>query len=318
MINLASLLENVKSVGITGHIRPDGDCAGAALGLYNYITECFKGLSVDLYLGDFAESFMFMKNAEKIIHEYDGCEKEYDVFFALDCGDMSRIGAACKMFNMAKKTVCIDHHMNNSLFADVNYIDDDASSTCELVYNIMDSSKVSKETAECIYLGIFHDTGGFQYSCTSPNTMKIAGELMEKGINFSWIADKTYYEKTFHQNQILGRALLESFIFMDGKVIVSAIKEETMRFYEVTSKDLEGIVSQLRATKGVEVAIFMYETAAQEYKVSLRSGEKVDVSKIAAHFGGGGHVRAAGCTLNGNMYDAVNNLSSKIAEQLEA
>ena len=318
MINLHSILENVKSVGITGHIRPDGDCTGSTLGLYNYITEYYPDLTVDLYLGDFSESFLFLKNSDKIIHEYEGCDKQYDVFITLDCGDLQRIGNAEKMFKLAKKTVCIDHHVSNQAFADENYIVPDASSTCELVYQLLESDKITKEIAECLYLGIVHDTGVFQYSCTSPLTMKIAGELMGKGINFSQIVDKTYYEKTFHQNQILGRALLESFTFFEGQVIVSVVKSETMDFYEVTPKDLDGIVSQLRSTKGVEVAIFIYETGAQEYKVSLRSTEKVNVSDIAMHFGGGGHVRAAGCTMNGNMYDVINNLSAKIAEQLEA
>jgi len=318
MINLNSLLENVSSVGITGHIRPDGDCVGSTLGLYNYITEYYPKLEVDLYLGDFSESFSFLKNSDKIIHEYEGCNKEYDVFFTLDCGDLKRIGEADGMFIAAKKTVCIDHHVSNQSFADENYIMPDASSTCELVYQMLDSDKITKEVAECLYLGIVHDTGLFQYSCTSPLTMKIGGELMGKGINFSRIVEETFYRKTFNQNQILGRALLESFTFLGGRAIVSVLKQDIMDFYEVSPKDLDGIVNQLRVTKGVEVAIFMYETAAQEYKVSLRSGELVNVSEIAMQYGGGGHVRAAGCTMYGNMYDVINNLSGKIEKQLEA
>lgn len=318
MIDLDSLLEGVQSVGITGHIRPDGDCVGSTLGLYNYIKEYYPDLAVDLYLGDFSESFLFLKNSDKIVHEYEGSNKKYDIFFTLDCGDLKRIGQADGMFNAAGKTVCIDHHVSNQSFADENFIVPDASSTCELVYQILDSDKITKEIAECLYLGMVHDTGVFQYSCTSPLTMNIAGELMAKGINFPKIVEETFYQKTFNQNQILGRALLESFTFLDGRAIVSVVKQDTMNFYEVTSKDLEGIVSQLRVTTGVEVAIFMYETAAQEYKVSLRSKEIVDVSKVAMQYGGGGHVRAAGCSMHGNMYDVINNLSGEIEKQLEA
>ena len=318
MLRLSSLLENVTSVGITGHIRPDGDCVGSTLGLYNYITENYPDISTDIYIGEFSESFNFLKNSDKIVHNYTGNTKQYDLFFVLDCGDLKRMGDADGLFNAAKKTVCIDHHICNASFADENYIVPDASSASELVFNTMEEDKISKETAECLYMGIAHDTGVFQYSCTSVGTMQAAGILMEKGINFSKIVDETYYQKTFHQNQILGRALLESITFLDGKAIVSVIKKDTMNLYEVTPKDLDGIVNQLRVTKGVECAIFMYEVASQQYKVSLRSNELVDVSKIAMHFGGGGHVRAAGCEMNGNMYDVINNLSAKIEEQIEA
>ncbi len=318
MLQLTLLLENIKTVGITGHIRPDGDCVGSTLGLYNYITENYPDISVDLYLGDFSESFGFLKNSGNIIHNYAGVENEYDLFFVMDCGDVDRIGDAAGMFNAAKKTVCIDHHITTRKFADENYVVSDASSTSELVFNILDKDKISRETAECIYLGIVHDTGVFQYSCTSSATMRAAGVLMDKGINFSKIVEETFYQKTSHQNQILGRALLESITFLHGRAIVSVIKKEIMKLYEVTPKDLDGIVNQLKLTKGIECAIFMYETATHQYKVSLRSTDKVDVSKIAAYFSGGGHVRAAGCTMNGNMYDVINNLSVKIEEQLEA
>ena len=128
---------------------------------------------------------------------------------------------------------------------------------------------------------------------------------------------KTFYEKTYAQNQVLGKALLESIRVMDGKVIFSYITKKSMNFFGVKAKDLEGIVSQLRMTAGVEVAIFLYELESGEFKVSLRSREKVDVSKVAQFFGGGGHVRAAGLTFRGTVHDAVNNLMNQIAIQME-
>ncbi|MDE7286659.1 MAG: bifunctional oligoribonuclease/PAP phosphatase NrnA, partial [Lachnospiraceae bacterium] len=127
---------------------------------------------------------------------------------------------------------------------------------------------------------------------------------------------ETFYEKTYVQNQILGRALLESILFMNGKCVVSMVDKKTMSFYEAEPHDLEGIVSQLRNTKKVECAIFMYQTDTLEYKVSLRSNGKVDVAKVAAFFGGGGHIRAAGVTMRGTFHDIVNNLSAQIAAQL--
>ena len=148
--------------------------------------------------------------------------------------------------------------------------------------------------------------------------MMVAGKLMEKGIDFSGIIDDSFYRKTNVQNQILGRALLESITFLDGRCIFSVIRAKDMEFYGVGSKDMDGIIDQLRITEGIECAVFMYETGNQEFKVSLRSNSIVDVSKIAAYFGGGGHVRAAGCTMSGSIYDVINNLSSHIEKQLKA
>lgn len=146
--------------------------------------------------------------------------------------------------------------------------------------------------------------------------MRIAAKLLAYGFDFSKLIDETFFEKTYVQNQVLGRALLESVRFMDGKCIFSSIDLKTMEFYKVVPKDLDGIVSQLRITKGVECAIFLYQTKTLEYKVSLRSNGKVDVAEIASYFGGGGHVRAAGCTMQGTVHDCVNNLSEQIEKQL--
>ncbi len=162
---------------------------------------------------------------------------------------------------------------------------------------------------------MIHDTGVFQYSNTSPKTLRIAADLLEYQFDFPKLIDETFYEKTYVQNQILGRALLESILFMDGKCIASMIDRKLMEFYHATSKDFEGIVNQLRIVKGVECAIFMYETGTLEYKVSLRSCGIVDVSKVASYFGGGGHVRAAGCMMRGTYYDVLNNLSKEIEKQ---
>ena len=139
---------------------------------------------------------------------------------------------------------------------------------------------------------------------------------MSLGINFGEIIDGSFYRKTYRQLQVLGRALLESISFFDNKCIFSVIDLKEMQFYGVTSKDLDGIVEQLRNTEGVECAIFLYQIDTQKYKVSLRSLNVVDVSKIASKFGGGGHVRAAGCTMLGSTYDIINNLSDEISKQL--
>lgn len=316
MLKLDEILQGVKRAGIAGHVRPDGDCTGSCLALYQYLRMYYPKVSTDVYLEEIPNSFHMLTGADEIRHGLPE-DTGYDVFFALDCGDTKRLGFAGTLFEQAKKTVCIDHHVSNLAFADVNQIVPDASSTSELIYDLLEKERITKEIAEALYLGIVHDTGVFQYSCTKPSTMEAAAELLRKGIDGPKIIEKTFYEKTYAQNQVLGKALLESIRLMDGKVIFSYITKKSMNFFGVKAKDLEGIVSQLRVTTGVEVAIFLYELESGEFKVSLRSKEKVDVSKVAQYFGGGGHVRAAGLTFRGTIHDAVNNIVGQVALQLE-
>ena len=145
--------------------------------------------------------------------------------------------------------------------------------------------------------------------------MEIAGKMMQMGIDYSDIIDNSFYKKTYVQNQILGRALLESVLFYDGRCIFSSVTRDEMDFYGVTGRELGGIIEQLRLTEGVEVAIFLYETGDNEYKVSLRSKKDIDVSQIAVSFGGGGHVRAAGFSAKGTVHDIINRIGAMIEEQ---
>ena len=316
-IVLSEILSGKNTVALGGHVRPDGDCVGSCMGLYLYMKEQYPEIQTDVYLETIPESFHFLQDTEVIRHEA-GVEQVYDLFLCLDCGDVSRLGFSGPLFERAKETACIDHHISNEAFADHNYIVPDASSTSELVYSLLDKEKISRSCAEALYMGIAHDTGVFQYSCTSPETMEAAANLMRKGIDSNAIIDKTYYEKTYVQNQILGKALLESMLILDKRCIVSSVSRKEMEFFEAIPADMEGIVSQMRNTKGIEVAMFLYELDYQTYKVSLRSKGAVDVSRIAKYFGGGGHVRAAGVTMKGTKHDVINNISGKILAQLDA
>lgn len=316
MIRLEDVLKDKRTVAVSGHVRPDGDCVGSCLGLYLYLTEQFPDIHVDVYLEEIPEAYRMIQGTDVVKTQIPEGEV-YDLFICLDCGDRKRLGFSEPLFESASETLCVDHHISNGAFADINYIIPDASSTSELVYTLLDGEKINKSVAEALYMGIMHDTGVFQYSCTSPETMEIAAELMRKGINSSEIIEKTYYEKTYVQNQILGRALLESMLIMEKRCIVSVIRKRSMEFFQAQPTDLEGIVSQLRQTKGVEVAIFLHELEPQKYKVSLRSKGAVDVSVIAQHFGGGGHVRAAGVTMKGSSHDVINNITALIALQLD-
>ena len=340
-MNMRFELADAKTVGITGHVRPDGDCVGSVMGLYNYIKKNMPNIEVDAYLEQPGKEFDYIKNLDQIknsidinnineiansneiniinnIKQLSDAAKQYDVFIVLDCSDTERIKPFAQLFINAKKTICIDHHASNNAFADINLVRPNASSSCEVLYGTLEEAEIDKDIAECIYTGIIHDTGVFKYSCTSEDTMAIAGKLMAKGIDYSDIIDNSFYKKTYIQNQVLGRALLESVLFYDGKCIFSAIYKKDMDFYGVDGKQLGGIIEQLRLTEGVEVAIFLYETGMNEYKVSMRSKKYINVSSISVHFGGGGHIRAAGVTMQGTVHDIINNIGAQLELQFNS
>ena len=315
-MKIDELLKGVSTVGISGHVRPDGDCVGSNMALYLYIKKNYPELRTDVFLESIPDCYAFIAGTEDINSKFKSDVDSYDIFFALDCGK-ERLGDAEKIFDAAKKKVNIDHHLSNEGTGDENYVVPTASSVCELIYNCLDKDKIDVDIAKAIYTGIITDTGVLKYSNTSPDTMRVVADLIGYGFEFGELIDEVFYEKSYVQNQILGRALLESMLFMDGKCIVSVVSRQTMDFYMAKTSDLDGIVSQLLLTKGTECAIFMYETDSMQYKVSLRSKGKVNVAKIAELFGGGGHARAAGCTMNGTQHDIINSLSDYINRDLK-
>lgn len=311
-MNLDKIIRESESIGIAGHIHPDGDCVGSSLGLYNYVLENYPDKRVVVLLEEIPEVFDFFSGADKIIdpNYYEG--EPFDTFFAVDCSDTLRLGKAFDYFKSSKKTICIDHHISNLSFAMENYIIPDASSTSELVCSLMDPDRISKNTAECLYTGIVHDTGVFQYSCTKSETMKLAGMLMDKGIDYPRIIEYTFYEKTFVQNRLLGRALLNSKLFDDGKIIATVLKKSDFSEFGAKKSDTEGIVNQLRVTKGCDVAIFLYQNEDGTYKASLRATGNINVADIAVSYGGGGHEKAAGCTVGKEPWKEIEKIVSKV------
>ncbi len=308
-----------RKIGIGGHVRPDGDCIGSCLALYQYLIKFLHNVKVTVYLETPPLIFSQLKGFDYIESDFPD-EEDFDVFFVLDC-NVERLGEGEKYFHSAKKTINIDHHISNTGEGDLNYVVPTIGSTSEIIYDLITRESgegvLDKELAEAIYTGIIHDTGVFQYSNTTPKTMEIGGKLISFGFDFPRLIEETFYQRTYRQTQILGRALMESIRFMDGQCIASCVDQKMMDFYGVTTHDFDGIVNQLRNIKGIHCAIFMYQTATLEYKISMRSDELVDVSKVATYFGGGGHMRAAGCTMQGTFHDCVNNLSLHIEKQLK-
>ncbi len=316
MNHILEEIKDAKTIGISGHVRPDGDCVGSCLALYHYLKGNLSGdTGVDLYLEAVPEKFKIIGNTE-MVKQKNSSEIKYDLFISLDSSSPDRLGFAQEYFDNACRTINIDHHISNLNFADTNQVEAEAGSTCEVLFGLFEEDKIDLTIAKALYLGIIHDTGVFKHSNTSEKTMNIAGKLISMGVPFSQMIDETFYLMTYHQSQILGRCLLESILILGGKCIVSSVSKKTLEFYNSVPADLDGIIDQLRITQGVEVAVFLYETDFHEYKVSMRANQAVDVRKIAVHFGGGGHIKAAGCTMHGAIYDVVNNLAAHIEHQL--
>lgn len=316
MSDLKELTREAESILIAGHRRPDGDCIGACVAAYRYLHAVYPQKQIDVFLENMPDNYSFLDEEQEIVsHELKA--QDYDLVIALDSSTADCLGEAGKAFERAGRTLCIDHHISNIGYAKENVLDPKASSTCEVLYGLFEEGKIDFKIAEALYIGIMFDTGVFRHPNTSRKTMEIAGKLIDTGIPFSKYIDTCFVERTYIQAQLLGRTLLASMRVMDGKCIVASISRRTMEFYGAKPEDVEGIIEQLRVTRGVEVAILLQEIGEQLHKVSMRSNEYVDVSKVAVFFNGGGHVRAAGCTMSGSMHDVVNNLTEHIEPQIK-
>ena len=312
---IRDFLKDVHTLCITGHVRPDGDCVGSTLGLYAYVKKNFPEIETDIYLEEPTDKLSFIAGFPEINSIYPD-HKPYDLMIILDCASEDRVGKAKKYLKEAKHTINIDHHVSNTMFADENFVNGDSSSASEEIYKFMEPDLLNRDIAIALYTGIIYDTGVFKYPATSPLTMKIAGELMTYGIPTDMIIDESFYAKTYDENRIFGYAVLNSKLAFDGKVIYSMLSQKEINEFGVSSKELEGIVPQLRLTKGVLVAVFLYETPAGDIKVSFRSNDPFDVNEIAREFGGGGHIRASGTNMTGTLEDCMERILAEIGKKL--
>lgn len=316
MTGLREIAQGAETILIAGHLRPDGDCVGAAVAAYLYLKKIYPEAQIDAYVEKVPEVYRFL-DTEHTIFVSQLPNHPVDLFLSLDSSTKDRLGEAEHLFDTAARTACIDHHVSNLGYAMENFVEAGSSSTCEVLYGLMEEELIDLPIAEAIYIGIIMDTGVFRYSSTSKKTMEIAGSLMEKGVPFWKYIDECFYQRTYTQTQLLGRTLLTSMRLMEGRVIVATVTRRMLEFYGAQTEDIEGIIDQLRVTKGVEVALLLQEIDDQLYKVSMRSNTFVDVSRIAVYFGGGGHVKAAGCTMRGSLHDVVNNITEHIEFQME-
>ncbi len=319
MSRLDALIGDAKNIAVAGHISPDGDCIGACLGLRIYLNDNYPDVNVDVFMQEIPFQYDFIEGAKSVL---TSCNKQaaekYDLLFLLDISSKDRIGVAQPIFEKAPRTVCLDHHRTNDGEYSYFYNDPTASSASEVLFRFLELDRISVNCADAIYMGMAHDSGIFRYSSTSPETMRVAALLMEKGIDFSDIIESTFYQKTHLQQRILGRVLDESRLFLDGKLIVGCVLKKERDELGLKASDLEGIVGILRDTTGVEVSVLLYELDNKEFKASFRSKKTADVSEVCAMFGGGGHVHAAGCKIRGDAEEIIERLVGLIGEKLKA
>lgn len=298
-------------IGIAGHVHPDGDAIGSTLALYNYIKTNYPDKKVDLYLEDYNCCFDILVGIKERLNSC--LDKKYELFFALDSASLDRIGVARELFSNANTTVVIDHHKTNNGFGDINIINPDASSVSEMIYELLDETLLNKDIASCIYTGIIHDTGLFQYTNTSPRTLLIASKLIEYAIPFTSIIEQTFFEKTLVQTKAMSYVLGNAIVDNDKHLIIGTLELSEMKELAADKNDLDSIVANLRNVSEIDVAVFVYEIVNDDnddlklFKVSLRSKNDVDVSVVASKYNGGGHTKAAGCIIKACDIDKVVN-----------
>lgn len=312
--NIIDYINGSDNFVVTSHISPDGDNIGSTLGMYYSLKKL--GKNVYYVLDDNApRNLEFLVEDINILKSNEFNENVYSLI-ALDCGDKQRICLEEKIINNANKVICIDHHASNDNYGDFNYIDINASSTCELVYNLLvryneiqNIDLIDEKIATALYTGLATDTGNFSYSSTHPSSFEMAKELLIKGAKRDMIIQKVFQSNTYNYYKLLGEAL-NTLDIVNKKVASICITKEMLKNNTISFNDVDGITSYTRDIEGVEVGILLKEKKENEVKVSLRSKNYVDVSLIAQSFNGGGHVRAAGCTI----YDSVENAKKQVLE----
>ena len=309
--NILEEINNAESIVILTHENPDGDAIGTGLALYNALKE--YGKNPDIIIPEYPRTFSFLPGADEIKKSSD--IEKYDLAISVDCATIKMLNGFANYFENAKVKVSIDHHSTNTMFGDLNYVSPDAPACAQILLVVLNYFKIeiTKDIGTCILTGIITDTGGFKYSSVTAETFEFVAWLLNKGINVSKIYRKVLQVKT-KANFELTRMAMERLEFLeDGKVAFTYITKEDEEKVNAESGDHEGIVEVGRYIEGVEVSIFLRETD-KGCKVSMRSNEYVNVSDVCILLGGGGHVRAAGAT----MQCTVEQAKEKVLRQVKA
>ena len=295
---VVQLIEQKYRFMITSHIRPDGDGLGSGLALYWMLRSL--GKDVDVVLRDrVPPSYTVLPGTELVLVQDDVTE-DYDAAFIIECSDVERPGLPSLKDQFV---VNIDHHSTTMPFGDINWIDPTAAAVGEMIYNLSKALgiEVTKEIAECIYTALLTDTGSFHFSNTTERTLKIASELVRRGVEPARISQALFYSHSFSKIKLLGLVLSGIQRDDSGRVAWIRLDRETMYEADACDEDADGIVNHALSVGEVEAVAFFKELEPDVYRVSLRSKGKSNVAKVAETFGGGGHRNAAGCRIEGDF-----------------
>ncbi|WP_455538250.1 DHH family phosphoesterase [Terrisporobacter sp.] len=303
---------------VTSHVNPDGDNIGSTLSIYYFLKQINKNVYYVMN-DEMPLNMQFLIEDTNIINSNEFRElniKNYNLI-ALDCGDSNRICIDDEIKNKCLKLINIDHHASNDFYGDLNYVISDASSTCELVYDILirnedinNTKTIDKKIATALYTGLMTDTGKLTYSNTHASSFDMAKNLLILGAETQIVVQNVFGSNPYNFYKLLGEAL-NTLEVVNTKIAIMIVTQDMLKKFNIDFKDIDGIVPYARDIKNVEVGILLKEKENNEIKVSLRSKFYADVSKIAKKFGGGGHIRAAGCTIN----DTIDNAKKKIIEE---
>jgi len=309
---IVAVINSAENIVIAGHIGPDADSIGSSLAL---AIALFKlGKKPVVLLEDYKPKFEILPGFE---HVYKGSEKitSAELFICLDCGDINRIGKYLDLFKKSEENIVIDHHVSNDYFGKYNYVKPGLSSTCEIVYEIIEKlTDMDTDIASCLYAGMLSDTGGFRYKSTSPDTLEIASKLLRHNVPFNTIFEELMYKRSLLEMTAFKYALTNLVIVDDLKLGYTHINLAEREEGGINSTDVEGVSELIMRTREVEISIFAFERKDGMTKISLRSKE-LDVNKIAQHFGGGGHKNASGCICSEKSDEVIKLIIEKIRSE---
>ena len=293
---------------VAGHMNADGDAVASVLAMGSILTQLKKKYRIVMHDNPLKPKFKFLKGFDKIESYKDGIEGErgFESAILLDTANLDRLGDVKNLLPKESKIpiLNVDHHVSNTFFGTLNLVDEKASSTCEVIYSILqeiDEIEIDKDLATYIYTGIVYDTGRFAFSNTTINSMRICAEMLNRGADCHEVSKHIYFEKSFESMKILGRALQSMELHFNGKVGLIVLEADVFLNNNNSDLDLDNLVNYASSIEGVEVGILLREEEKGRFRVSLRSKDRVDVNRIAAAFNGGGHSKAAGCYINGNL-----------------
>ena len=300
----AAAIAGSQAIVLACHVNPDGDALGSLLGLALALIPLGKDL-VCLSQDGVPDILRFLPGTEMVVKTT--ASPAFDLALVVDSGELARVGETVKpLLARARCVVDIDHHVTAGAFGDIRVLDASAASTSEIVYALLQTLQVpiTPDIATCLFTGIITDTGSFRFQNVTPNTLRVAANLLEAGAPPAHISENVFENRTFAATRLLGAALAALSQTPDGQVVWTHITAGDFRTLGATDQDTEGVVSYVRGVRGAEVGILFREMEAGPIRVSLRARESVNVAEIAARFGGGGHRMASGCTLNVPLAEA--------------